>query len=181
LNLAGGTTAITSADCSVCNDDWCFTFDMELTDGGATPYSINSCLADWDSGVGWQASVGGECGSLATGVAAIAAINFSFTSTYIRHVVIVVTSLDRTTGVSFAVGFPAINRGGTPTVHSENNVNGEVFGVDMIVNGSITGITAEAQSNPNSGVVYATGTAVIKQVTFYGSGDCPFGDPNCFE
>lgn len=180
LNLAGGTTAITSADCEDCDDSWCYTFDLEIDDAGATAYTVNGCTAAWAGGTGWYATAGGGCAPL-TGQGALSTINISFASTYIRKVVVVGTTTGRSTGLAYAVAFPAINRGGTPAVHGENSANGDPVGVDITINNTITGITAEFQSNPDSGVVYATGTAILKTVTFYGNGDCPFGDPNCFE
>jgi len=180
LNAAGATTEIEEAVCSDCNDDWCFTFDLTLTNAGASAYTENGCTATYDSGVGWKATLGSGCAG-AGGVSVLAAINMSFASTYIRRVVVVGTSSGRSNGVACAVAFPAINRGGTPSVTCVDITNGDPLGTELIVNGNLTGITAEFQNAAPSGVVAATGTAIIEQVTFYGNGECPFGIPNCLE
>lgn len=180
LNLAGATTAITEADCSVCDDAWCFTFDLTETDADGVPYSVNGCTASWASGVGWSATLGGGCAG-GGGASVLAAINITFPSTHIRHVVVVGTTEDRTNGAACAVAFPAINRGGTPCVTCVDITNGDPLGCDLIVDGDITGITAEFQCAAPNGVTPATGKAIIQQVTFYGNGVCPFGEPNCVE
>lgn len=50
LNLAGATTAITEADCSDCNRDWCYAIDLELTDGSEFGVTISGGV--WTVGVG---------------------------------------------------------------------------------------------------------------------------------
>lgn len=56
LNLAGATTAITSADCDECPDCdgvWCFRWDLTETDGGWEPIVFGSADAAYTSGQGW--------------------------------------------------------------------------------------------------------------------------------
>jgi len=178
IDAAGTATAIEEATCDDCDDGWCFTFDLTEDDAGASAYTENGCTAAWGAAVGWYATLGGGCAG-AGGVSVLSAINMSFASTYIRRVVVVGTSFDRTNGTACAVAFPAINRGGTPSVTCVDITNGEPLGTELIVNGNLTGITAEFQNAAPSGVVAATGTAVVRQVTFYGNGECPFGVPNC--
>lgn len=178
IDAAGAATAIVSADCDTCSNDWCFTFDMTLVDADGVGYSTNGCTAAWLSGLGWYAEKGGGCAPL-NGQSVLSAVNISFPSTFIRKVVVVGTSFGRTTGSVFAVCFPAINRGGTPAVTVSNDGNGEPVGVELVVNGALTGITAEFQNGAPSPSTQADGTAVVRQVTFYGSGECPFGEPNC--
>jgi len=178
LNLAGATTAVTSADCGDCDDTWCFTYDLELSNAGGSGYTVNGCVPSYDSGVGWKAVKGGGC-AIANGVAVLAAVNISFASTFIKRVVVIVESSGRAGGSVFAVAFPAINRGGTPAVHGENPLNGVPVGVELTVNNTITGVTIEGQNGAPSAGTQSSGTIIIKQVTFYGTGTCPFGDPNC--
>jgi len=178
LDAAGATTEIETADCSECSDVWCFTFNLEETNAGGVAFTENGCTATYVGGVGWTATKGAGCAPL-TGQSVLAAINISFAETYIRRVVVVGTSQDRTLSGSCAVAFPAINRGGTPAVVCQNIENGEPLGCELIVEGLLTGITAEFQNTADSGVSHSDGTAIIKQVTFYGEGECPFGEPNC--
>jgi len=177
LDAAGATTAVETHDCDPCGD-WCFTFDLEMTDADATPIFINDCSASYSAGIGWRAGVAEMC-SNANGVSFLASINIEFGSTYIKRVVVTTTTIDRLNGLCYAIAFPEVDRGGTPAVHGEDSENGDPVGVELMINDFVTGITAEAQSNPDSAVLPATGVAVIKQVTFYGVGECPFGDPNC--
>jgi len=178
IDAAGATTAITEADCEGCDDDWCFTFDLTEVDADGVAYTENGCTAVWADDIGWYATFGGGCAG-AGGVSVLAAINISFASSYIRKVVVVGTCFDRTNGTACAVAFPAINRGGTPSVTCVNIENGEPLGTELIVEGMLTGITAEFQNAASGGGEPSSGTAVIRQVTFYGSGECPFGIPNC--
>jgi len=178
IDAAGTATAIEEAVCDDCDDDWCFTFDLTEVDADGTPLTVNGCTAAWSSGLGWYATKGSPC-AVATGASVLAAINIEFAETFIKRVVVVGTTLDRSTGTACAVAFPAINRGGTPSVTCVNITNGDPHGTELIVEGLLTGITAEFQNAAPSGVEHATGTAVLEQVTFYGTGDCPFGIPNC--
>jgi len=178
IDAAGTATAIDEAVCDDCDDDWCFTFDLTETDAGGEAVTENGCTAVWSSGLGWYTTKGSPC-AVPTGASVLTAINLEFAEAFIKRVVVVGTSLDRTTGTACAVAFPAINRGGTPSVTCVNITNGDPHGTELIVNGLLTGITAEFQNAAASGVEHATGTAVLKQVTFYGTGECPFGIPNC--
>jgi len=180
LNLAGNTTAITTADCSECSDAWCFTFNFEETNGGFTPNTESGCTATWGDGIGWYVDKGGGCAAI-TGQSVLANAGISFASTYIRHIVVVGTSDGRTTGQGCAVAFPAATRTGTPAVICLNEADGVPVGVVLNVNGFMTGASAEFQNTAPSGVSHSDGRAIIKQMTFYGNGDCPFGDPNCLE
>jgi len=181
LNLAGATTAITEADCSECDDAWCYTFDLTIDDAGGIPVTENGCTATWTSGVGWHIAKGESGCAPGTGMSVLAAINITFPSTHIRHVVVVGTSESRTNGTACAVAFPAINRGGTPAVTCVNITNGDPLGCDLNINADITGITEEFQCAAPNGVTHSTGEAIIQTVTFYGNGVCPFGEPNCVE
>jgi len=178
IDAAGTATAIEEAVCDDCDDDWCFTFDLTETDADGTPLTLNGCTAAWSSGLGWYTTKGSPC-AVTIGENVITSVNIEFAEAFIKRVVVVGTSLDRTTGNACAVAFPAINRGGTPSVTCVNITNGDPHGTELIVNGLLTGITAEFQNTAPSGVTHATGTAVLEQVTFYGTGDCPFGIPNC--
>jgi len=180
IDAAGATTAITSTDCDGCPNEWCFTFDLEETDASGSPLTVNGCTASYVSGLGWRASKGGGCAPV-TGQSVLSAINISFTSTYIRYIVVVATCQNRTQGGFATVAFPAIDRGGTPAVQVQNIDNDELLGAVLSIEASITGITAEAQCTAASGVAHSSGDAIVKQVTFYGTGDCPFGSPNCIE
>lgn len=180
LDAAGATTAIIDPVCEDCSDDWCFTFDLTEVDADGSPLTVNGCTASYSGGVGWTATKGGGCAP-ATGESVLAAINITFASTFIRRVVVVGTSDNRTTGTACAVAFPAINRGGTPVVVCQDIDDGFPLGCELFIEAAITGITAEFQNAAANGVTHSSGTAIIKQVTFYGSGECPFGTPNCIE
>jgi len=180
LDAAGATTSVLTADCDACEDNWCFTFDLTEVTADGVPYTENGCTAAWSSGLGWYTTKGGGC-AVSTGASVLTAINVEFDAAFIRRVVVVGTSLDRTTGTACAVAFPQINRGGVPAVTCIDITNGDPLGCELVVNDTITGITAEFQCAASDGVSHATGTSVIKQVTFYGTGFCPFGDPNCIE
>lgn len=53
LNLAGGTTAITTGDCDGCTP-WCYEWDFTVDDGGFTPVVISGLnFAVYSSGNGW--------------------------------------------------------------------------------------------------------------------------------
>lgn len=52
LNQAGGTTAITLADCDDCFQSWCYTVDLTSADGGF----VSVAGGTWVSGTGWVAT-----------------------------------------------------------------------------------------------------------------------------
>jgi hypothetical protein len=54
LNLAGNTTAITSADCTHC-DETCYLLRFTITDGGLTNFGVNTGV--WTNAIGWQGQV----------------------------------------------------------------------------------------------------------------------------
>jgi len=180
LNLAGATDAITEATCEDCDDAWCFTFNFEETDGGVTPVSRNGCVATWTAGVGWHATKGSPCAPSA-GQNVIASVCKTFPSTFIRRVVVVGTSSGRdiSTQVAAVTGECDFS---PHIVNDEPDIdNGELFGVVWDVGASITNVLAEFQNYVPSPVTHASGTAIVKQLTFYGNGECPFGVPNCLE
>lgn len=166
------------ANCDDCAG-WCFTFNLEETNAGAAPFAVNGCSATYSGGVGWTATKGGGCAP-GTGQSVLAAINITYPSTYLRKIVVVTESQSRTNGLLAAVAFSAPNRGGTLSVTQLNVANGTPLGTELVINNFSTGITAEAQNTAPNGVTHSTGTTIIKQVTFYGDGDCPFGEPNCY-
>lgn len=180
IDAAGATTAITSTDCDGCPNEWCFTFNLEEVDADGTPVSNNGCTASWSSGTGWFATKGSGCAPV-TGQSVIATINVEYAECYLRYVVVVVECNNRTSGSLAAIAFPSINRGGTQQAQIENTPDNTPLGVVLTIEGLSTGITAEAQNTAPSGVAHSSGTTMIKQVTFYGTGDCPFGSPNCIE
>lgn len=51
LNTAGATTAIEDADCSECEQTWCYEVDLTVVDGGFDPVYAGV----WSAGVGWMA------------------------------------------------------------------------------------------------------------------------------
>lgn len=53
LNYAGSSTAITDADCSACNENWCYQWNLLESDGGWTPVVFGSNDAAWADGLGW--------------------------------------------------------------------------------------------------------------------------------
>lgn len=50
FNAAGGTTAITGAECDNCDETWCLDFDFTVSNGGW----VANTQGQWVSGAGWQ-------------------------------------------------------------------------------------------------------------------------------
>jgi len=178
LNLAGATTAVETADCSACSDEWCFSINLQETDGDATPITVNGCTPTWVDGVGWVSTKGGGCAA-PNGQAVVSSINITYPSTFITKVIISGESHGRTGGNVCAVGFPGINRTGTFVLECHNIPNDTSMGVVMNINALSTGITAEFQCVAPSGGTQSSGEARVHVVTFHGTGECPFGIPNC--
>lgn len=178
LNRAGSTGVATEADCSECDTDWCFTFDLEMVNASGSPITLNGCTAAYSSGTGWIATKGAGCAPDA-GSNVIASINVEYPECFLRRVVVVGTSADRTDGNCAAIVFPEVDRGGTPEVTIIDIENGELLGAVLDLNDMSTGITAEFQNIVPTIFSHSSGSAILKQVTFYGSGECPFGVPNC--
>lgn len=180
LNLAGTTTAITSADCEECDDAWCFVFDFEEVSGSAffSPLTRNGCVASWSSGIGWTATKGGACAPM-PGSDVISSVCATFDPTYIRKIVVVGTSSGRDEArTCAAVAANACNFAGGFSITEGLFPNGTLVGVERVINNTITEAVAEFQNDANVSF-HSSGTAIVKSIAFYGNGECPFGEPNC--
>jgi len=179
LNLAGATTAITSADCDDCDDAWCFVFDFEEVSGSAffSPLTRNGCVASWSAGVGWTATLGGGCAPVA-GNDVISSVCATFDATFIRKIVVVGTSNGRNEArTCAAIAANACNFAGGFSITEGLFPNGTLVGVERVINNTITQVVAEFQNDANA--IQAQGTAIVKSIAIYGNGECPFGEPNC--
>jgi len=162
LNLAARTTAISDDDCSNCSDEWCFSWDFETTDGGWEGLSGTH----WVDGQGWTGI------DLDPGSQSWAGIRKEFDLSNITQIgmfyckpsgsggndVIAYVLYDAATPVSSE--FPP-HEVGCPT--------------DFFWDVDVDADAAELYLNASLDVV----TVYIISAVIRGTGECPFGAPNC--
>lgn len=164
LNLAGATTAITDDDCSDCTATWCFVWDFTIDDGDWTGVSGTN----WVSGQGWTGV------NLGSGSRGWAYIHKEFDPVDITQVGFyycksagsggndAVGTVINLASVQQFIEFP----GGAPTHGCITNHFWDV-----------TETGDQVYFNVNSGDTVTT--VYITRAVMRGTGECPFGDPNC--
>lgn len=159
LNRAGATTAITYYDCEDCAE-WCYHFDFTVDDGGFSVYvSGANTYGSWVSGVGWRSSY---FPSPAYNNVQDVIIGRSFTETNLHSIVWDVTYLNNSAPQAYLYSdFPPTEFVGATRTWTGNE--------------DWTGIAL----NANEELCTSTQYVIITGLTIRGTGDCPFGDPNC--
>jgi len=170
LNLAGATTAITDDDCTDCDLEWCFLFDFTLTDGSAYNWAMDTASGTWVSGSGWQGTFF-DANSHNTVVMTLAEGILDWSQ--VNLIRLQYTKTDGAggnnanilqSGVS-GVGWTTTNVLNVNATHGTKDLNPPAQPFDVVYAGL------------NSGT--ADTTVIIEKIWFFGTGECPFGDPNC--
>lgn len=150
--------ATDTGDCSGCGCQWCFTFDFTVDDGGWTPIVFASDDAVYTPGVGWQVGTNNGCEI---------GISIPIATGEITEAHIVLAN-PFAGGASRCAVSPY---SGSPlVVHANGDFTGLSYTDGVRAFYSIDfGGTCAAGANDNT----------ITSIVLRGTGDCPFGDPNC--
>jgi len=179
LEAAGATTGVETASCDDCGY-WCFNFNLLVEDGdivgSCATFPTATCDATWVSGVGWRGYNGG---ATAAGITRFLIAKTTFTECYIRRVVIVA----RPTGMAannYVHTRITAHSSSDPVTHVQDGVvgSGDDVGNVLTIEDNCSELWFGCGIAP-SGTVVATGYVAMFTYTIYGSGDCPFGEPNC--
>jgi len=149
LTNAGALGEVTG-DCSACDCGWCFVEDLTVTDGGYETL-LGQARGEWIDGTGWRFQVFEGT--------ALCQIEKSFTSATITSIDVLV---DVASVAANAIELPE----GTQVVSSN------LTGIDVHVGW-------EGSKSADSVFYNFQSSCTIKQVTWHGLGECPFGTPNC--
>jgi len=169
LNQAGATTAITDADCSGCDSEWCYFFDFSLGELGWSLYPAAN--GSYDSGNGWVA------GNVVRGVdRTLIDIVISFAETTITGI-----------GMLFEYVPGEMETGIQAVVMASQSPGFEYFADTMpytppdppAVTWTGSQVATDLYLLLQCSINTWGGAATIKQVTIHGLGVCPFGTPNC--
>jgi len=173
LAQAGGTTAITSADCDDCEHVWCYTVNFEDYDGGLTV----AFGGTWLSGTGWKPTD-------VTSGNSYRDIELQLDLGAEYHITSIGMGFDYTKGSFASGGFNAwgIWAGNADPFDGASNVLTEAFTTDSPPERSWSldqdddrrymyfEIVSSTQSSPSF-----SGDATLKNLTIRGTGDAPTG------
>lgn len=172
LNLAGSTNEITDDECETCGN-WCVTYDLEQGDAGLVDicfvFPSATCGFDWQEGIG----VLNGLGPTGAGASRFEITQLDIPSCFIRRVVCVAQAynMQSTDYVHVRITAPAVS--GSPTAFQDGSAGDtDPIGVELIINDSCDTLRFTGASTSSVGGS-ATGSAALKVITIYGSGDKP--------
>ena len=152
-------------DCTACSGGWCYTIDLTTSDGGFSSYQSGGTV--WTSGQGWVAQFVGTNSPSGFEMGVVLA----FSSRNIDHLSFeVLTPHDYSQAGGFIVKLAG-------SVVNQYDIG---FLADATVQSTVE--TPVGTCDQIYIVMRAPGTvapAVLKRITFYGSGTNPFGGTNC--
>lgn len=180
LNLAGATTAITTADCSDCPQEWCVVMDFSVDDYGLQSacyhFPTAACDAVYGSGT-WHDNLG----ATGTGVSRFCLTEIDFGRTYhftevSNDCYVQGTGAPMTMGTHIYTNTP----GGSPDAGVQIPVSNDHFGVVLDLDDDIQYFQFQTNVSPAGGGDAATGHSYMTRIVFRGTGDKP-DLPDCEE
>jgi len=164
LNRAGNVGTATSDEC--CDDTWCYTFDFTTGMHGWSRQDAGYYGSSVQNGTGWHSAQ-----SNGSGNDQVLGIKIAFTASPFTRFVIDYTSGGGFSGTAFAVqGW--IGSSSVPFNVGLNSTGGDHL-EDHTVSGSPDNLIIYLDGYPN------TSPNTVRSITFYGTGDNPFGADNC--